>query len=279
MYVGNKFKTKKLTILIVFIGLIMVSVITWGCGEHSKSPGHDKRPEIVIGMIPSLPYSYVDNDGDFAGIDVEIAKEAVSRMGFKPRFKMISRDRKDILLANGEIDCFWRCPSPKHENYDQIWSGPYLYTRQVVAVYNDSDIHSLKDLEGRYVAVQSDTIDARLFSHELKSPLPNVRQIVCFSYANEAFAAIRKGFVDAVAGNEAVIARMIVEGQGEFRLLDESYHSSQAGVEFMKGPHSKTAQELNAVFKEMKQDGTLARIVEKYGVNPQKAVYGSMKDE
>ena len=37
------------------------------------------------------------------------------------------------------------------------WAGPYMYSRQVVAVRADSDIQSLSDLAGKRIGVQATT--------------------------------------------------------------------------------------------------------------------------
>ena len=49
----------------------------------------------------------------------------------------------------------------REEEYQ--WAGPYLYSRQVVAVRSDSDIYTLQDLAGKVVAVQSTTKPEELF--------------------------------------------------------------------------------------------------------------------
>lgn len=40
------------------------------------------------------------------------------------------------------------------------WAGPYLYSRQMVAVRKESEINTIQDLEGKGIAVQA----TRIFS-------------------------------------------------------------------------------------------------------------------
>lgn len=86
---------------------------------------------------------------------------------------------------------------------DYEWAGPYLYSRQVVAVRSDSQIYALKDLEGKRAAAQATTKASGVFLHEIDSPVPQLKQVNCFSTTEELFAALRKGYVDAIAGHEA----------------------------------------------------------------------------
>ena len=67
----------------------------------------ETAPKIVIGSDIYEPYLYRDEYGEFEGIDVEIATEALKRMGYAPEFKVIVWENKKDYLADGEIDCLW----------------------------------------------------------------------------------------------------------------------------------------------------------------------------
>lgn len=66
-------------------------------------------------------------------------------------------------MENGTIDCIWGSFSMDGREEEYQWAGPYLYSRQVVAVHSDSDIRTLQDLAGKVVAVQSTTKPEELF--------------------------------------------------------------------------------------------------------------------
>ena len=68
------------------------------------------------------------------GIDVDLATEAFGRMGYKIEIIPISWEQKKKLLENGEIDCIMGCFSMKGRLDDYQWAGPYMISRQVVAV-------------------------------------------------------------------------------------------------------------------------------------------------
>ncbi len=65
-----------------------------------------------IGVTDNDPYVYVDTTGDYAGIDIDIAREACERAGLKPQFVDIDWNDRDRLLENGDIDCLWCDYSP-----------------------------------------------------------------------------------------------------------------------------------------------------------------------
>lgn len=139
-----------------------------------------RRRPIVVGIDVFDPYSYLDRNGQFAGIDVELATEAFSRLGYTPEFRTISWPDKDNLLSDGTIDCIWSCFSMNGRETKYQWAGPYMYSRQVVAVRADSDIQSLSDLADKRIGVQATTKAESLFLGEISSLLPEVKQVNSF---------------------------------------------------------------------------------------------------
>ena len=162
---------------------------------------------------------------------------------------------------------------------DYQWAGPYLYSRQVIAVASDSDIQTFDDLLGKNVGVQDTTRAAELFFHTIDSALPEVKQVNCFATTEDMFAALRKGYVDAIAGHEALLNELIINGKGKYRLLDESPYISKIGIAFQKGTHEELTQKINGLIKEMSEDGTIGSIAEKYGLDAEKVVIRGGSDE
>ena len=154
------------------------------------------------------------------------------------------------------------------------WAGPYMYSRQVVAVRADSDIQSLSDLAGKRIGVQATTKAESLFLGEISSLLPEVKQVNSFETTGDMFAALRKGYVDAVAGHEALVAKLTNLDESSYRVLAESPYSSELGVAFAKDTHEDLAVQLTQTLEDMKQDGTIGRVAEKFGLDAEKTVWG-----
>lgn len=119
-------------------------------GTDAKESG---LPQIIVGSDTYPPYIYLNNDGVPAGIDVEIATEAFRRMGYAARFESIDWEQKTNLVESGTIDCIWGCFSMDGREEAYRWAGPYMVSRQVVAVDADSSIRTLGDLAGKTIAV------------------------------------------------------------------------------------------------------------------------------
>ena len=241
-------------------------------GQNNALPAN--APTVTIGMDPFEPYCYLDSNGQYAGIDVDLATEAFSRLGYKVEFQEINWPDKDSLLQDGTVDCLWACFSMNGRADQYQWSGPYMYSRQVVAVRADSDIQSLSDLADKRIGVQATTKAESLFLGEISSLLPEVKQVNSFETTADMFAALRKGYVDAVAGHEALVAKLTNLDESSYRVLAESPYSSELGVAFAKDTHEDLAVQLTQTLEDMKQDGTIGRVAEKFGLDAEKTVWG-----
>ena len=154
------------------------------------------------------------------------------------------------------------------------WAGPYLYSRQMVTVRAESEIQKVQDLKGKRVAVQATTKAEDLFLHNIDSDLPQMEQVNCFSTTNELYAALRKNYVDAIAGHEAMLNSLAQDGEGSYRMLEESIYTSELGIAFKKGTHKELTEELTETLKEMQDEGITERRVIKYGLDADKILPG-----
>lgn len=243
-----------------FVTFVLVLFILCGCTAVKKD---NSNGEIVIGSDQFEPFSYIDN-GEMKGIDVDIAKEALSRMGYTPVFKQIEWQKKDEYLRKGEIDCIWGCFSMDDREDLYAWVGPYLFSNQSVMVKEDSDIYSLADLKNKIVGVQA-TSKAE-WAFENNEELSDIRYLYTFSTINEVFISLQRAYVDAVAGHELAL-RALIRGSDDYRFLDENVLTSKLGVAFKKDYDQSFLTLLANTLHEMRNDGTIKKIVDSYTSN------------
>lgn len=243
-----------------FVAFVLLLFILCGCAAVKKD---NSNGEIVIGSDQFEPFSYIDN-GEMKGIDVDIAKEALSRMGYTPVFKQIEWQKKDEYLRSGEIDCIWGCFSMDEREDLYAWVGPYLFSNQSVMVKEDSDIYSLADLKNKIVGVQA-TSKAE-WAFENNDQLDDIRYLYTFSTINEVFISLQRAYVDAVAGHELAL-RALIRGSDDYRFLDENVLTSKLGVAFKKDYDQSFLALLANTLHEMRNDGTIKEIVDSYTSN------------
>ncbi len=236
------------------------------CGQPPATDGED-LPPLRIGSDDYAPFFYMDENGEFAGIDVALATEVCRRLGYRVEFVRIDWTKKDILLAAGEVDCLWGSFSMTGREDRYIWAGPYMNSRQVVVVPEDSDIHTLSDLAGRRVAVQATSKPDEIFSSGTDERIPPLRDLYCFENMKNVFAALRKGYVDAIAGHETAFRDYMRYTSGNYRVLDEHLLVVHLGVAFDKNGDGVMAGKVKATLDEMKNDGFTQEILRAYGID------------
>ena len=221
-------------------------------------------PQILIGSDTYPPYIYLNNDGTPAGIDVEIATEAFRRMGYAARFEVIDWEQKTALVESGAIDCIWGCFSMQGRETLYRWAGPYMVSRQVVAVNADSSIQSLSDLAGKTVMVQSTSKPESIFLSGSDPRIPQTVEVFSIEDRSVQYAMLACGYVDAIAAHETAILQYMKDNNAAFRILEEPLLVTGLGVAFAKNDSRGLDLQLNDTFAQMREDGTLERIVGKY---------------
>ena len=221
-------------------------------------------PQILIGSDTYPPYIYLNNDGTPAGIDVEIATEAFRRMGYAARFEVIDWEQKTALVESGAIDCIWGCFSMQGRETLYRWAGPYMVSRQVVAVNADSSIQSLSDLAGKTVMVQSTSKPEGIFLSGSDPRIPQTVEVFSIEDRSVQYAMLACGYVDAIAAHETAILQYMKDSNAAFRILEEPLLVTGLGVAFARNDSRGLDHQLNDTFAQMREDGTLERIVGKY---------------
>ncbi len=241
-----------------------------GCSAYAQgSDPYAGLPVVRVGCDTYPPYSYTNADGCPTGIDIDLATEAFHRMGYDPQFVTIDWESKQDLVEDGTIDCIWSSFSMDGREDDYRWAGPYMISRQVVAVLPDSDIQTIADLAGKNIAVQSTTKPEEFFLSGGEG-VPAIRSL--FSLQNRELLApyLSKGYADAIAAHETNIRQYMADYGIEFRILDEPLLVVGLGVAFAKDDTRGLDTQLSAALDEMRTDGTTAEILGRYLADPEK---------
>ena len=272
---------KRITVFAAAIVLIMALFSACGAIKADNDAASD-LPEMKIGGVIYEPYFYRNIDGDYDGIDVRLAREACSRMGYRPVFDDYKVGTQLAMLDSGAADCIWSCISMDEyggEGADSryMWAGPYLYSQRVVMVKNDSDIQTFEDLNGRRVGVQADSASEKVILQEMKDKggsFYGIKQLTVLDSLGQVFTALKKGYVDAIVGHEAALNIYVEDRPGQYRCLNMTIRKERLGVAFRKDGDAELAQKLEKTLDEMTADGTTEGIIKDYGLDVERNLYG-----
>jgi len=146
------------------------------------------------------PYGYVDDKGNFAGFDLDMAAEVAKRNGWEIKLVPINWDLKDAELASGNIDCIWNGFTITAEREKQyLFTKPYMDNTQVFVVLADSGIKTFADLEGKVVMAQSNSAAYYALADDMPELVDTFKELRTIPEYNTAFLELDQGTVDAVA--------------------------------------------------------------------------------
>ena len=264
---------KKIVALV--LAMMMVFALC-ACGE--KEPAGDENVKtFTMGIDPEYPpFSYMGDDGEYTGFDVEVCKAACELLGWNFEVFGVNWDQKLVQLDADECDCVWSgmtiLDSMKEAGY--VLSAPYYDNAQVIMVKEGSDIKSSADLAGKLVAVQLGTSGEALLAEDgdladLSATFGNL--ITCNSFLS-CFSELGGGSVDAVIVDKPVAASYAAANDG-FVVLDEMLGQEQYGIAFRSGDAELCAQMEDAV-AQLVANGTYAKIAANYpDINPDNLIF------
>ena len=258
-----------------FVAVLLVL----GCsfdGTAQSSSAAASKPVLKIGIDIYEPYTYYDDNGQLTGIDYEIAVEACNRLGVTPEFVGISWEKKNDLLASGEIDCVWSCYSMTGREDSYLWAGPYMNSYQAAVVRTDSGITSLSQLEGKRVAVEATTKSEEAWVKHGGDVVPQASDVLTYTTSDEVLSAVQLGYADAASSHVGPMSALVASSGGTLTLLPEGFYATQIGVAFDKGYADPSfVEHLDQTLTELEEDGTIAAVAEKYGLDPSMVVEGA----
>lgn len=245
------------------MGLVIAATLSLlaGCSSSTGSAGAGKK--LVIGIDDKFaPMGFRDEKNQIVGFDIDYAKAAAEKMGTVAEFQPIDWTTKESELNSGRIDLIWNGYTITDERKGKVlFTKPYLKNAQVAVILAKSNLTKLDDLTGKVVGLQSlsSAADA-LNENPIKSKIKTVTE---FSDNVLALSDLKIGRLDAVVIDEVVIKYYMSKEKDTFKLLGESLAPEEYGVGVKKG-NDALLQKLQKALDEMNQDGTAAKISQKW---------------
>ena len=238
--------------------------------DTSSSSDESDRTQLIVGFDAEYPpYGYMDDNGDYVGFDLDLAKEVCDRNGWELVKQPIDWDSKDMELNSGSIDCIWNGFTYTGREDAYTWSEPYVDNSIVVVVPTDSDIKSLDDLAGKVVVTQADSSALTALTDDSEDNAKNLELAASFadlqqvSDYNSAFMNLESGSVDAIAVDIGVAQYQVGSRGDEFKILDEPISTEQYAIGFKLG-NTSLRDKVQDTLNEMVDDGTFDKIVANY---------------
>lgn len=278
--------TKKITCALLCV--LLIGALFAGCSNSNKNEEADEITSstmLVAYTEEQKPFLYKDENGEMAGFDAEL---------FKNAFDSIKGDYKNYEFVQvpegyklGEDAAYTDKDGKEYSaviffgamrkntgtvNEDYNWSANIIENRVVTAVSESSQIASYKDLAGAKAGVVSEVAATALNDNfAVKNSLASAET---YSSADEAFAALNNGDIDAVIIDD--FSLFAYKDYASAKLLAGELEKIEYGFAFAKSNDFSAA--FNEAVYEMKSadygDGdTLTPLAEKYFGNSETCVF------
>ena len=203
------------------------------------------------------PYEMTTDTGAFEGIDVDTAQAIAEKLGLELQIDDMDFDAALLSVQQGKADIVMAGVTVTDERKAVMdFSDSYATGIQSIIVPEGSDIATPDDLAGKKIGTQRGTTGYIYCSDDFGD-----ENVVAYDDGLTAVQALNNGQVDAVVIDNAPAKEFIAANPG-LVILDTSYAEEDYAIGMAKGSALEDA--INAVLEELKADGTLQSIVDKY---------------
>ena len=203
------------------------------------------------------PYEMTTDAGDFEGIDIETAQAIADKLGLELQIDDMDFDAALLSVQQGKADIVMAGVTVTDERKAVMdFSDSYATGIQSIIVPEGSDITSPDDLAGKKIGTQRGTTGYIYCSDDFGD-----ENVVAYDDGLTAVQALNNGQVDAVVIDNAPAQEFIAANPG-LKILDTSYAEEDYAIGMAK--NSPLEDAVNSVLEELKADGTLQAIVDKY---------------
>ena len=273
---------KKLIAVAMALCMLVASVCLLGSCEKT-----DENTLVMATNAAFPPYEYKDGD-NFAGIDVEIAGEIAKKLGMTLKIEDVDFGVVLSGVAEGKYDMGMAgitVTPDRQENMD--FSTSYATGIQVIIVKDGSPITSLDDIfefnaDGVPVAlknpaikvgVQQDTTGDIYSSSDITGwGFNNVEEdgtiatnrIERFKTGADAISALKENKVDMVIIDQEPAKSFVAANEGIHILAGDNEYAIENYAICVKKGNSELLDKINKALDELKADGTIDSIINKY---------------
>lgn len=251
----------KRMIAVMLAVFMLASVLTMAVsakGSDGLLETIQKRGTIIVGLEGDwAPWSYVDENDELTGYDVEVAKAIADKLGVEIQivpgewdglFAGMDAGRYDMVVNGVEVT------EERADKYD--FSTPYAYIRTALIVKGDNDsIKTFEDLKGKKTA------------NSIASTYMNLAEsygATCYgvSTLDETLTMVLQGRVDATLN--AIVSftdYMAQHPDSNLKVVATTEEASNVAIPMRKGDETASLREaVNKAIDGLREDGTLSEL-------------------
>ena len=250
---------------VLLAAMMLLAMVACGNDTSDPTPTPDPTPDTktlyMATEVPFAPYEYYDGD-KLVGIDVDVANAIAEKLGMKLEVVDIAFDSIVSGVQAGKYDMGMAGMTVNEERLEKVnFSDSYATGIQVVIVKEGGKVKSLDDMaaDGVVIGTQSGTTGFLFASEDFGD-----EKVKGFAKTTDTVEALKNGQVDCVMlDNEPAKALVAANPDAGLSILDTAYANEDYAIAINK-QNTDLLNQINAALAELKADGTLQSIIDKY---------------
>ncbi len=260
---------KKYQIIVALTGFIVLFAFVFGrtiVNRNERIEDHSllnvkERGVLIVGTTSGYePMEYIDKDGNLVGFDMDLVKHIAFRLGVSAKFNDIEWSELFDAVKSGEVDIAISSITITSERSEEmLFSIPYFSGDQVIIVRAENDdIKSPEDLKDKKVGAQEGTT-CEIAALQYVNPSSLFTKYNRSEYEIEDLKA---GVIDAVV-MDYIGAVGYIKNNPSLKIVGGLFTDEYYGIVTSKD-NKALMNEINKILREMKRDGTLEELKERW---------------
>lgn len=270
--------------------MLALTLLTVGCGSDSPSAKETKssasvqndptaskmlnglrqKGVLVVASSNDAPFAYIDTaNNNFSGVDADIIREIAKRLGIaKVEMKQVPFENLLLELNNSTVDMVTDAMYIKPERLNKaLFTDIWYKEGEAVVVKTDSPIQTKEDLKDKVIGGQKGMAFLELAQKWLADG--KIKEVKVFNSQAELMMAVSTGKIDACI-TDGIVASYTLKQNDSLKLRILSPYDAEASGKIgaaLRFEDKEFLAEVNKTLNEMRADGTLAKIMENYGLS------------
>ncbi|MBB4040271.1 polar amino acid transport system substrate-binding protein [Microvirga flocculans] len=210
--------------------------------------------------VGNVPWEFQDEKGEIVGFEIDLAKEIGKRLNMNVSIVNIPFNGLFAAVQSGQIDAAVSSITITKKRLESVsFAQPYYDSDQSLAVRANSGIKGLEGLAGKVAAVDTgSTGDMWSTQNQQKYKFSDIRR---YEGLAPAMLDLATGRIDGYISDIPAV-QYYIKDKPVYQIVERIPTGEQYSMMFAK--NSPLAEKANAEITKMKQDGTLAKLHEKW---------------
>lgn len=249
---------------VLFMVLSVIAILLILIGLNFKNQETEEKKFFIVGLDDSFPpMGFRNDENEIVGFDIDIADAVAEKLGMKLKLQPISWAGKEQELDSGNIDCIWNGFAYNEKRAETMTlSKPYVSSKNIFVLKEGSAITTQQELIGKKIGVQSGSIQEQ--DLEVSEFSKNV-EIVEYGDNLTAFMDLETGGIDAIFCSSIIGNYLITSKDKDYRTItSQGISKDNVDVVAFKKGNTELKEKVDKALEELKNDGTLEKISEKW---------------